>query len=445
MRRLLGVLLAATSLSACGGETGPPNVLILVVDALRPDRLGYAGGERPTSPTVDALATSGVRFDRAHSAAPWTLPSVASILTGLYPSGHGARTQRNRVPPGAPLLAEILQAHGYRTAAVVSHVFVGSDHDLDRGFDTFREDHARGHEYASTNGVTEQALDALRNLHGSGDPFFLFVHYFDPHYDFLRHPEIGFAPVSAGRLRGDETIQQIRQLESPTEEELDFLLALYDEEIRFTDDGIGRLLGELDRLGLTDETIVVFTADHGEEFWEHGRVGHGRTLYQELVHVPLVIRAPGGARGRVVARPVTNVAVAPTVLDLLGLPTDVAFQAASLAPEIRPTERADEIGEAEFPVFAEVEYDRFARFYSIVGNRFKLIQNRNDETVVLHDLAEDPGETTDVAAEHPDVVERMRTMMGHLVSALERRPVAARDGPMTEEREKLLRGLGYVD
>lgn len=443
--RLAAVAALAFRVVACGSPaaTGPrPDLLLVVVDTLRADHLGCYGHGRDTSPAIDAFAASAVRFEAAYATAPWTMPSVATALTGLHPTVHGV-TALARLPDDVPTLAGILARAGYRTGAVVSHRLAGRLPGFDRGFELFDEGQARGHRYMSTPGVVRRARELLDTLAGGDEPFFLFVHLFDPHYDYLRHPRIGFAPPRAGSLDGDERIDDLRaRLGDLTPEEIGFLSDLYDEEIRFTDRGVGTLLRILARRGLADGTLVVLTADHGEELVGRGWLGHTRTLYEELVRVPLLVRGPGVAAPRTVDAPVSLVSLLPTLLELMGVPRDgVAAEGPSLAPLLRgagPPPRE--------PVFFEVDFTRpEVRKKGIRDGRYKLIRDDATGAVELYDLERDPGERDDLAASHPELVERYAARLdAHRarVEAHRRAPVPVEFSP---REVRALRALGYVE
>ena len=432
----------ASAPAAVAPPPDAPNLLLVVVDTLRADRLGSYGAERPTSPALDRLAASGVRFARAYSPAPWTKPSVASIFTGLHPSAHGANRVKTALAEDAVTLAERLRAQGYRTAGVVSHDVLATKNGFAQGFERYFEDEALGHDHVSTEGVTRRALALLDELAAGNEPFFLFVHYFDPHYNYVRHPEFGFAAKGAGRLDGSQSLVSLRKLDLSSEE-IGLLRDLYDEEIRYTDEGIGRLLAGVDRAGQGERTVVVATADHGEAFLEHGWLGHTRSLYDVLLRVPLIVRAPGVAP-RVVEEPVTTVAVLPTVLELLGVPaSDPAAQVASLAPRMRGEPASTE------PLFAEVDFlpvfdpQKRAAKKALIGPRFKLIRDERSGKVELYDLEQDPGETRDLADAQPDRVES-------LLAELDERAEAAATGAMrgrvrepSQDELERLRLLGY--
>ena len=287
---LLGCLVACRGPSP---EVAPraESLLLVTVDTLRPDRLGHSGHPRPTSPVIDRLARRGVVFENAYSAAGWTLPSVATLLTGLPPHEHGATEVGRALRPGLPTLATALAARGFATAAFVSHVLLEPASGLDRGFDLYDDtvlDVGHPHAVATAEALTDRAIAALREL---PTPFFLWVHYFDPHFDYLPHAET----ADFGGRRIDR----------------------YDGEIRHVDRHLGRLLDALDARDLTSSTAVVFTADHGEEFGEHGGRFHF-TLHQEVVRVPLIVAAPGLEPGRR-SEAVGGVDVAGLALHLLGV------------------------------------------------------------------------------------------------------------------------------
>jgi len=453
----LGLLFGLTG---CGGAntrsvSAPPasrtNVVLIVVDTLRADHLGCYGAERDTSPHLDALARRGVRFEHAYSVAPWTMPSVASVLTGLYPAGHGVSDPRQVLPAAAVTLAEHFAAQGYATGGVVSHKLIDSDHRYDQGFEVFDDSEARGHNHVSTPGVTARARELLAGWAGQERPFFLFVHYFDPHYSYRHHDGPDFAAERVGRLDGSQSIKTLRQMaEGLGADEQSFLIDLYDEEIAFTDAGIGLLLADLETLGLDDETVVAVTADHGEEFLERGWIGHVRTLYDELVHVPLIVRVAGGSAGRTVSEPVSLVSLAPTLLELAGL--DAApeqFQAPSLAPTVRagidPAPQALLLAVDFDPIQASSEVKRTSK-QGLVADGWKIVKDSLAGTLELFDLSRDPRESHDRSAEEPERLRSMRNQLERMLADLGRDSLPQDGAGLTLDAEGLeqLRALGYV-
>jgi arylsulfatase A-like enzyme len=433
-------LLAALCIACSSGA--PPNLLLVVVDTLRADHLGSYGHVRDTSPRIDALASDGVRFERAYSSAPWTMPSVASILTGRLPSSHGVMRSARALPGRAVTLAERLQQAGYRTGAVTSHIVLGPRFGFGQGFDVFHSK-SGGHRSITGTNVTLKVVSLIEDFAGADDrPFFVFVHYFDPHYAYQGHSDYDFAGERLGRIRSGMRYQKLLNIRHKLgEAELEFVRALYDEEIRFTDEQIGLLLDALARVGADDETLVVLTGDHGEEFMEHGWIGHTTSLHDTLVRVPLVVgpaRFTDGAR--VVGEPVSLVGLAPTLLELLGLAAaSPAFDADSFAPLARGS------GGGPEAVFAEVDYHQHRDMRTsqrmVVAYPYKLIEDRLSGRLSLYDLSEDPVEQHDLADGHPDIVTKLRTGLERLGAGTEATPAAA----LSEEERNRLRDLGYVE
>lgn len=444
-RGLLGLALLVLALSPLSvpAQAQAPGILLIVIDTLRQDHTGCSGYERATTPALDALSADAVRFSRAYSAAPWTLPSIATILTGLYPSTHGAVQVDSHLLDEALTLAEILQANGYATAGVVSHSLLSRRRGMGQGYERFAEVvRQHQHNYMTTGPVTDRALEFLEALASGEKPYFLFVHYFDPHYNYLRHPEYGFAPDSAGRLRGEEDLEELMGIEGElTPKEFGFLADLYDEEVRFTDDGVARLLARLRELGLYERTLIVVTADHGEEFGEHGGLSHGRTLYDEIMRVPIVLREPGHTgRERVISTPVSLVALAPTILSLVGIdPAPFLFQGRSLAPLLSGRAPADSV------VYFEVDFDEVLAYKKgVVAGGYKLVRDETVGWVRLHEIESDPEERNNLASRTPEVVGRLMPLLDGIAARARALPPVAEPAPLDEQRLERLRSLGYV-
>jgi arylsulfatase len=440
-----GWLVSLALCVACSAPE-PDNLLLIVVDTLRRDHLGAYGYPRNTSPAIDAFAADAVRFERAYATSPWTRPSVASMLTGLYPSAHGAMALNNSLASSVHTLAETLAVHGYRTGAVVSHVILSRSFGFDQGFEVYDEEEAQGHDHLSTPGVTSRAIQWIDSLAPDGRPFFLLVHYFDPHYQYRHHPDIGFASPPVGRLDGTESIEELRTLgASLTPDEVGLLRDLYDEEIRFTDEGIGQLLDHLRERGLYDRTLIVLAADHGEEFLERGWLGHTRTLYDELIAVPLLIRhGRVGRNGSSVPSPVSLVSLSPTVLELLGLPLlGMRPEGPSLAAAVRGTEAPP-----RGVVFAEVDFrampEKRAAQRAAIAGRYKLVHDRLERRDRLFDVVADPGELNEVGAREPHRLERLQERLTRWSQRMNPGAVAPPTRPLTPEEREQLRALGYL-
>jgi arylsulfatase A-like enzyme len=448
---IAAIAAAGVVLASCQeAPPAPPRHLVLVVvDTLRQDRNGCYGHPRATTPALDALAAEGVVFENAYTVSPWTLPSMASMFTGLYPARHGVSAFREMLPADAPTLPEILAGHGFTTAAVVSNVLLKREYGFARGFERFDESQATGHRNVSTDPVTDFAGDWLARMAESGERFFLFVHYFDPHYRYQRHEMFGWSSDGAGRLHGGEAIQALRELAPPpTPEEVGFLVDCYDEEIAWTDRGLRRLLRQLDDLGLADETLVVFTSDHGEEFLSHGWIGHTNSLYDELMRVPLVVRDPRHP-ARIERRPASVAGLAPTVLDLLGLGAGggVPFQGESFAGGVTgvAAEWSDDmLLDVDFHPGSDRNEDKRATLQGLLRDDWKVIRDTTTGELSLFHLATDPRELRDRAGDEPD---RLRA----LAAELDARTADASSGALVpdtlevdESQHERLRALGYV-
>jgi len=386
---------------------GGLNVLFISIDTLRSDHLGCYGYGRNTSPHIDALAARGVRLENHIASAPSTLPSHASMMTSLYPSAHGAEVRTKRSLGDEVLtLAEALQREGYRTAAFTGGGQLNRSYHLDQGFDVYSD---RGGGVGPVVNRTIQWLDAGED---GGRPFFLFVHTYEPH-----HPYNPPAPYDSrftvpemlakfGNRVPIDLLEDVKRGERVLRPgELEHIEALYDGEIRYTDDHLERLFESLRDKGLWERTLVIFTSDHGEEFGEHGVVGwHGHTLYDELLLVPLIVRFPGDAlAGRVVTAQTRSVDLYPTILDVVGVKPPDRIQGVSILPLLNGRE-----GVPPLPAFSQQESwqrERSLRFggYKLIVKGdldlppdplagFFIFTEKTPENLELYDLGRDPGE-----------------------------------------------------
>jgi choline-sulfatase len=406
-RALAAALLA---LAACAEEPAlRPNLLLITIDTLRPDALGCYGAEVPT-PALDALAERGARFTNLSAASSWTLPSLATLMTGRHAATHGAVDDRHGLDEELPVLAERAAAAGYRTHGIGSHIFLGERYGLQRGFATYDDDLAPryeerrlAHRQITSPDLVARAEAWLEGLEGDA-PWLLWVHAFDPHNEYREH---------AGFTNGDE----------PRD--------LYDGEVRFTDHHLGRLFASLGARGLVDDTLVVVVADHGEEFGEHGGRLHRRTLFEEVVRVPLILAGPGVPRAEVTA-PVGMVDLLPTLLDLLDLAPPDQLAGTSLRPLL-----AEGPAPAARPVVTELEGPRPQRALRL--GRWKLVGSVLEDFWFLYDLEEDPGEQVDLASQHPERVAALRHLLEEELSA----KGAGRSVELGAEDLEHLEALGY--
>ena len=376
------------TLAPLSGDAGRrPNVIVYVVDCLRADHVGAYGYGLPTTPSLDALADDSVLLADLNSCAPWTKPSTGCLFTSLLPTYHEARTVDDALPRERTTLAERLQAEGYRTLAWVANPVIHPRlFHFNQGFDrwvdlrSFGERAGRAHVNALEPDAADITEGVVPWLRGHRDEsFFLYLHSLDLHYEYLPRPPFD------------------REFVTEDSSGLDRDRELYDNELAYNDREIGKLVTALKELDLYDDTVLFVTSDHGEEFGEHGSSRHGKTLYQELLHIPGILKlADGMYAGERVEALSSNIDIAPTLLELAGVSIPAEFQGRSLVPEIEGR-RVN----APRHVFAEVVAPQFVA-YAVRDERFKYIETlvpRVEE--MLFDLAAKPSETHDVLAEPP--------------------------------------------
>jgi arylsulfatase len=459
-RALIAGALAA-ALAGCGrdaadaGDAGAgdraradrPNVVLVVVDSLRRDALSLHGYARETSPRLDAFARENLVFDQAQTIAAATAPAMAALMTGRLPyyepgtfwttlTAYGLHRfftleSDSGVPQGLETLAEALKQHGYATAGFVTNGHLKQTFHFHQGFDVFGEllapEAPRGDPlpYGPADELTRRAIAWLD---GAGDaPFFLFLHYMDVHYPYLPPPEYRDL-FEYARVEGqtDAALQRIwlagEDLDAPEHRHIgEHMRGLYDGSVRYADHWIGELLDELRRRGRWDDTLVVVTSDHGEEFLEHGGTIHKGTLYEELLRVPLLMRVPGHGPARIPS-PVRNIDVMPTLLDYAGVAIPPELDARSLRPLIEGAAADPPALIASFPLMPAWEATRM-----LADGRFKLLDRpREPAQGELYDLREDPHEQKNLYATRPEQVEAMRKAIADAFAKPAREAEAAR-------------------
>ena len=443
IRARLSILLCLLA-AHCAPSAPRTDVVIVVVDTTRADRLSVYGHDRPTSPHLEALARDGVVFERAWSTASWTLPSHASLLTGQYPTAHGAHmtpftdSDSNGANPAhlreeAVTLAELLGARGYRTAAFAGAGWLSPEFGLLQGYEVRDAENNRTLPAAA---ITNRALRWLEGLHAD-EPMHLLVNYFDPHWPYDPKPPYDRYAKSGKRVKLPSLSELLNGVET-TPAQRTRMLDLYDGEIEYMDHHIGRLLDGLRKSGRYEDAMIVVIADHGELFGEHGHIGHGAWLWEELVRVPLIVKYPGnrGAGTRETAS-VSTVDVLRWVGDELGLelPADVSG---------KPVGARELVLAEEFPsqLFLKMGGDELDRkLVAGVHWPWKWIAGADGEGSLFR-IAEDPGEEQPVAddAVVADLRERVRGVQSELVA-----PEVDRTRRMSPEAEQQLRELGYIE
>jgi arylsulfatase A-like enzyme len=420
------------------------------MDTTRADHLSAYGYERPTSERLEQLAAEGVRFEVAYAPSATTGPSHASLFTSLHPVAHGVLKNGYPLAAGLATLAEQLTHAGFETGAVVSSYVLNAKFGYDRGFGDYDDDVSRaatpsgtrlwegqtveGKFYGSADDTTRRALEWLEARERADRPFFLFVHYFDPHDPYL--PPQGYQPPFTP--------------DSKTALKIPRTIFLYDTLLAFTDREIGRLLDGLARMGLDEDTVVIVTGDHGEGLMQRGHMFHGVHIYEEGVRVPLIARWPGHLpEGRVLDAPVDLLDVAPTLLELVGAKGVGAFSGRSLVPVLR----GDAEGEPERPIFlyrrkyagGEVAEGIHARGekHGVRVGRWKLIHGPEEGTLELFDLESDPEERQNLAAREPERAAELGAMLDEWLLANQRG--AQEPVTLSEEDRRRLEALGYIE
>jgi len=419
-----------------------PNIILITIDTLRADHLGIYGHSRGTSPNIDNLVQKGILFENAYSQAPWTYPSMSSMHTSLYPSQIGADDISYKLNDSFLTLAEFMQNGFYKTIAVISNIVVTDIMGFSQGFDIYDQSSLREKNEYTSHLVTDQAIKYLSNT--NGNKLFLWLHYMDPHSNYIRHTEYGYSSNYSGELGDNPAAANLNKLiESSdiSEQDIQYVRDLYDEEISFMDKNIGRLLEALSALGLSSDTIIILTADHGEELLDRTRYGHMRTLYQELVHVPLIIYVPSmhNTEPRKVKSSVEIRNIARTILDLSGLKNNY-IQGDNLLVI------AEDDNSSSY-AYNQIAHrgTKNARSEGIISNSWKLINNISEQTYELYDLENDPLEKNNLFNKEDERLNNLKKDLITKMSLIDKeRLVEIVEVEFKKEDIKKLKALGYI-
>ena len=430
------MLLAAISIVAGCNRAQPPegrfNVILISIDTLRADRLGVYGYERDTSPNIDTWARSSLIFDNAVAESSWTLPSHVTMLSGLLPGNHA--TVRPTLRPGdsVVLLPEIFADAHYRTIGLTDAGYMVSEHGFDRGFDVFDSKNK------TFDATARRAMEEISRLQDH-ERFFLFLHTYDVHCPYDPSEPFRQMFVSADA----EFIDTEGRCGNPdfnslplTAGQIQYLSDSYDASIRELDEQFAHFIEQLRSQGLLENTVVILTSDHGEEFGEHGQIGHERTLFRESLMVPLIVASPQLAPGRSHSL-VGLVDVAPTALSLAGVEFAVPFDGNSL------NDRANEGATGgSLSRFSELSWQ--GKLRSIMTPEWHLILDLEDRQSLLFSRSNDSPESLDLADDEPEIVDRLMEDLRYYQAQLEPRP-AEPIGPQDSEQIEQLRALGYIN
>lgn len=431
------VLLSLPLLLSCGDATSSassaPDVIFITIDTLRADHLGTYGYEQDTSPHLDAFASQASVFEVALAQAPNTIPSILQIMTSRY--GLPSAIYQNQTT-----LAGLLHDRGYATAAVVDNPLFEFDpdaHGLTKGFDIFlrntlldRENLERQHYKSNTPAdvITAQASRVL-DSRARETPLFLWLHYFDPH-DPYAAPFVDALTVDSSRSGKSTFTGDVRSANftrggspKPSEQDINHIVALYDDEIRYVDESLGDLFAKLENEDMFDESLIIVSSDHGESLGEHGVWMHGRSLYESEIRIPLIVKLPHQRIGKRIARPVQAIDIVPSVVDALSIETTSHFDGKSV------------FSESNEPALILWLKEKVVR-----TQEWKLYENRG--RVNLYRIDEDPGELRDVAAQHPAVVDELRAMREARLEHVKQSAAELRR--LSTEAAEQMRSLGYI-
>lgn len=467
MRRWFAACAAGAALGCGPAANAPPNLVLITLESLRTDHVGAYGGrsrtrpEVPITPNLDAFAAEAVRFDDAHATSSWTLTSHASLFTGLYPSGHRAVRPLDRLSDSYPTLAEALAAAGYQTAGVVSGPYLRRAHNLSQGFELWDDGissltDALAHDDVTNPGMQASLARFIESERDPQRPFFLFAYFWDPHYDYLPPPPYDTQFVSPEAQRMDltrfETNPAIYAGMPPVQ--LAYILSQYAGEIRATDEYLGRFFALLKENGLWSNTAILITADHGEEFFDHGEKGHKNNLFAETIHVPLLLKLPEASSGRADGRLASHVDVLPTLLELAGVAPDFPIQGRSLLEQSPPASRAiffDLLSTWFYRRLDGSTFDVTQRWRGVRQQDWKLVWREGGQGAplrALYDAAADPADRRDVLAGNEARGRSLEALFQ--AQQAESEAIAAPHPPggvaeLSPRELESLRALGYLD
>jgi len=384
------------------------HVILITIDTLRADAVSSYGSQSVKTPNIDGLSKDGVLFKNAYSSAPWTLPAVASIMTGLPPATHMTTTASSKLPGKFKTTAEYMLDSGYYTGAIVKNIFLHPEYNIDQGFIDYYH-YPKSNKYVrsfgsaliniainkklrddvTTEDITDLSINWLKE--NSDKDFFLWVHYFDPHQPYAP-PEVYMADKSKPPTRIGMEFNGAKHIRSghfvPTVREREWIRELYEAEVRYVDDNLGRLLESLKRSGLYEDSLIILTSDHGEEFWDHGGFEHGHALYNEVIHVPLIIKLPGENQAGEESMRVSTQSLMRTILDASGVEYERdRLIAGSLYPLMQGN--STKVNEEPLVSTGLLYYEDKE---SLISGDTKYIHSLITNEEELYDLANDPDE-----------------------------------------------------
>jgi arylsulfatase A-like enzyme len=425
-------------------------IFLIVLDTVRADHLGVYGYERETTPSLQRLSRSATKYRQAYAAAPWTLPSHASMLTGLYPFEHGARTLSGAVkdvavgrgvgalPSDIPTIPELLGDAGYATGAIIANsVYLRRLYGLDRGFAQYNV------EPGSVEQINERVFTWLKRH--KDEPFFLMINYMDAHRPYNVTPREGFPTFEDPNISSqllDELYPIILNGDEPSNEKLTQLIDAYDLAIANLDEGLGDLFAKLRKQEMYDDSLIIVTSDHGEFFGEHGLLEHSKDVYEPVVEIPLLVKSPKQTEKVIDEHLISHVHIPGIILQHTAL-----WGTASAEPFLKNWQRNSIVTENYYSRMRDLKSEWGSRFQrerrAVYSDQFKYIQSSDGEHE-MYNLKADKEEGESLYVERPRHVERLEGVrVGMLTEEAYRKPIAPAD-PVKEDHQKALVELGYL-
>ena len=451
---ILSMLFFLLSVCTSGNkEKNTFNIILITIDALRADHLSCYGYHRKTTPAIDKIAEQAIIYSNAIAPSSWTRPSLASLFTSVYPSNHGVVNDlRHKNDPSHALgetfseqlttLAEALKAQGYTTFAVASNPHLHKASGFERGFDYF--ECLDGKPAVTVNKTLNKWEGTIRK----SEKFFIWVHYFDPHYPYFPkspwmneyNPPSLTQKLNFSRKPFKEIVRLLPDLEKNSDM-LGNLMALYDSEINYVDSFIGKFIN---KFNLGDNTLLIITSDHGEEFLEHHLLGHGYSLYQASIHIPLIIKLPGNNQKGIDEKYVTLLDIMPTIFDLLGCAPPDHILGTPLLPE-----------KSLFPWIAKVlPWKNTPRYIfselhtlshkTVLSSGWKYYYAGTSEEEYLFNIETDPLEVTNLIDEEKEKGRLLKRRLLNWADNTKRYPATKNERMLSKEEQEKLEALGYA-
>ncbi len=447
MISLLATVSYASETKSTIAKNPHPSLLLITIDTLRADHLPFYGYKRNTAPFLGKLAEHGTVFTNAYSTSSWTVPAMTSLVTGVYSSSHGVMRgsikeghiyNQEPVPKKLPNLPEQLRALGYRTYAVTANYHLAKELGFGRGFDRYT---CVG--FCAAEKVNQSFLEWKNEIEAQNGPVFIWLHYFDPHIPYIgRQPWLKQYQNDETEIESDrissifKTVLLRQEIKKKGHRILALAKSHYDSEINYCDEQIKKLFQKFPSL---EQYVLVFTSDHGEEFMEHGRLGHARNLYNETVRIPFFIRLPESVYTTSSKEVVSLVDVAPTLLAIAGGKAPLSWQGRALMDQ-----RGQVSPQEERYVLAQLHNGIVPPLNALIGKNWKLIVNDKTQAKELYNLVDNRTERSNLKALQPEKTGQQSEILQKLVLSLASAPKTGEKKPLQKDKEEMLRSLGYI-